>query len=328
MRARRHLAFSLLYWTLVVALCLGATELTVRTSGFLPVYTLQPKAIRYALRFQLDDDLLYRFLPDPQSSINALGFRDEKFSAKAPGTRRVIVIGDSFPTGLFVAPQQTFAKQLQALLPGSEVLNLGVQGYGPDQELVTLRKFGAPLAPDAIVWSLFPANDFNDLIKNRLLRSTPTGALETVRPNAVAAELPALRSLMLARFLSTGRFLSEQSESRLHPLLFVDSEAPQPVSEDTISLFRGVASAFKAEANNLKASLLAVIIPSREQAEANDRGSMSLNQEMISALNASGVPFVDLSDSFLGHPELYSVEEHHFNAAGHRAAAAAIAARM
>lgn len=328
MRGSRPVVVSLIYWALVVVLCAAMTEASVRSWGFLPVYMLQTKGIPYSLRFKLDEELLYRFLPDASHSINELGFRDGQFAAKAPGTKRVVVIGDSFAAGLFVPLEETFPKQLQALTPTSEVLNLGVQGYGPDQELLTLRRLGSKLAPDTIIWSLFPSNDFNDLIKNRLLEESPDGGVMAAKPNAVTAELPAFRSLMLARFFATGHFLPQAAESRLQPLLFVDSEAPEPVREDTVVLFQAIATAFKEEASNLKAKLLAVVIPSLEEAQSNDKESMFLNQAMISRLNECGVPFVDLSESFLGHPELYTSEEHHFSAAGHRAAAAAIAARM
>lgn len=325
MRRPRPFAATLMYWLLVALLCAAVAEASVRAWGFLPAYALHAKGIPYALRFRLDDSLLFRFLPDAEHSINAQGFRDRAFSATRGGMRRAVVVGDSFPAGLFVKLEETFPKRLQGLLGSTEVLNLGVQGYGPDQELLVLRRYGKALRPDVVIWSLFPANDYNDLIKNRLFEVASGGELVAAEPNAVSAELPLLRASMLARLLWAGRFLPAEAEARLQPLLFVDSEAPTPVNAQTISLMRAIAEAFRKEAESLHASLLAVVIPSIEQAQKDAPADTSLNQATAALLHDAGIPVVDLSAPFSGHPELYTPEEHHLSAAGHTAAAAEIA---
>lgn len=327
MRAPRSLPATIIYWVVVALLCVAVGEASVRAWGFLPVYAFQAKGIPYTLRFKLDEDLLFQFLPDPEHSINSLGFRDHSLMPKDSAKKRILVVGDSFPAGLFVSPEDTFPKRLEELLPRSEVLNLGVQGYGPDQELLVLRKYGAALTPDAVIWSIFPSNDYNDLIKNRLFVQSSKGELVTSKPNAVGAELPLLRSSMLVRFLLNKRFLPEDAEARLQPLLFVDSEAPAPVGAGTISLMKAVARNFKAEAAALNATLLAVVIPSMEQSQQGASAEHSLNQATVSLLKESGIAVVDLSAVFAGHPEFYTAEEHHLSVVGHQAAAAEIARR-
>lgn len=325
MRAVRSRLATIIYWMVVLLLCAAVGEASVRIWGFLPVYSFQAKGIPYSLRFQLDEQLLFRFLPEPSHSINKLGFHDQNFVAKSGDKKRFIVIGDSFPAGLFVAPEETFPKRLEVLLPDTEALNLGVQGYGPDQELLILRRYGKALKPDVVVWSLFPSNDYNDLIKNRLFEESPSGKLLAVEPNAVSAELPLLRTSMLARFFLNKRFLSRESEERLQPLLFVDSEAPAPVSKSTISLMRAIAESFKAEVAELNATLLALVIPSMEQARNAVATDGSLNQKTVSLLQSAGISVVDLSAHFIGHPEFYTEQEHHLSVAGHGAAAVEIA---
>ncbi len=64
--------------------------------------------------------------------INAHGLRDREFSLKpAPGTHRILCLGDSFTFGYGVLPEDSYPKQLEALLhdryPGKkfEVINGG-----------------------------------------------------------------------------------------------------------------------------------------------------------------------------------------------------------
>lgn len=316
----------LLYWLLVATLCVLALEASIRSYGILPVYGLRAKGIPYLLRFRLDPQILFTFLADPNHGINALGFRDKSFNtAPSPQKRRILVIGDSFPAGLFVTPEQTFPKRLEEYVAQTEVLNLGVQGYGPDQELLILRQYGHALKPAAIVWSIFPANDYNDLIKNQLFEVTPSGEIALTKQNAVSALLPTLRASMFLHLLLHGRLLPAATEERLQPLLFVDSEAPTAVTSTTIALMRGIVRAFQRDTAALQATLRAVVIPSLQQVQRAPGGELALHQTTVSILREAGVPTVDLYPSFVGHPELYTSEEHHLSEAGHQAAAKEIA---
>jgi lysophospholipase L1-like esterase len=94
---------------------------------------------------------------------NALGFRDEEHGPKAPGVTRVAVLGDSFVFGSGVGQDETLTRRLAALLgPGYDVVNLGVPGYGTDQALLTLRRFGPRLSPDVVLAGFF----WNDVMEN------------------------------------------------------------------------------------------------------------------------------------------------------------------
>lgn len=84
---------------------------------------------------------------------NSAGMRglDEFTEQPADGTTRIVLIGDSFAFGEEVADHETFAHQLEELLPQVEVLNLGVHGYGHDQMLVYLREEGLRYHPDIVI---------------------------------------------------------------------------------------------------------------------------------------------------------------------------------
>ncbi|MEO8196418.1 MAG: SGNH/GDSL hydrolase family protein [Thermoanaerobaculia bacterium] len=78
------------------------------------------------------------------------GAREVAFE-KTPGTLRIAIFGDSFTFGEDVSDDETFAHQLELLLPGTEVLNFGVHGYGHDQELLYLREALPLYHPDVVL---------------------------------------------------------------------------------------------------------------------------------------------------------------------------------
>ena len=99
---------------------------------------------------------------------NSLGFRDPRdYSlAKAPGTFRILVLGDSVTFGhgaLFETSYPYLLEQrLREWRPGVkwEVWNLGVPGYNTAQELAYLYEVGGRYAPDLVIVGVF-LNDFS-----------------------------------------------------------------------------------------------------------------------------------------------------------------------
>lgn len=89
---------------------------------------------------------------------NARGIRggQEFGDEKPPGVFRVVVLGDSFTFGEEVGDDETFAHQLQTMIPNSEVLNLGIHGYGHDQMLLYLKEEGVRYHPDVVLLGFMP----------------------------------------------------------------------------------------------------------------------------------------------------------------------------
>jgi lysophospholipase L1-like esterase len=110
--------------------------------------------------------------------INSLGYRDrERTQTKPPGSYRIAVFGDSMTEGMQVNLDQTFCQVLEERLSQRgrpcEVLNLGISGYGPLQELLLAREELPRLKPDCVVLALFLDNDIADSHPN--LRATGPG---------------------------------------------------------------------------------------------------------------------------------------------------------
>lgn len=89
---------------------------------------------------------------------NAAGMRaDRDFAhARTPGVRRIVLVGDSYTMGATVADADAFAAVLgREHLPGWEVLNLGVSGYGVDQAVRLFELEGAAYRPDIAVLGFY-----------------------------------------------------------------------------------------------------------------------------------------------------------------------------
>jgi hypothetical protein len=94
-------------------------------------------------------------------TINAAGQRGPLYpTARKPGTRRMVILGDSQAWGDGVEDNETFAALLDHSMP--EVLNFSCPGYGTDQELLVLDQIAARYAPDVVLVALFVGNDFLD----------------------------------------------------------------------------------------------------------------------------------------------------------------------
>lgn len=86
---------------------------------------------------------------------NADGLRDRDYGRKAPGARRVLVLGDSFTYGSGVADEAApFPRVIERTL-GVEVLNGGLPASLPGQWLRLWRGAGRRFEPDAVVIVFF-----------------------------------------------------------------------------------------------------------------------------------------------------------------------------
>ncbi len=104
--------------------------------------------------------------------VNAEGLRGPETTVEKPaGVRRVVVLGDSIAFGYWVADEDAFPRQLEAMLRGAgqpvEVLNFGVPGYNLDQEIEALRAKALAFAPDLVVVA-FCLNDLEGLFSYEL----------------------------------------------------------------------------------------------------------------------------------------------------------------
>jgi hypothetical protein len=95
-------------------------------------------------------------------TVNDDGYRGPGHPrAPTPGITRVVMLGDSVTFGTGVGDEETFSHLLDAR-PELEVLNLGVDGYGTDQELIRLEREGLAWRPQVVILNFCVRNDYFD----------------------------------------------------------------------------------------------------------------------------------------------------------------------
>lgn len=85
------------------------------------------------------------------------GFRNPAGVSKAD----VVFIGDSFTDAGSVPEEDTFVRKF-GLRSKLSVVNLGRGFYGPQQELIILKRFAFRYDPGLVVWQIFEGNDLTD----------------------------------------------------------------------------------------------------------------------------------------------------------------------
>lgn len=89
--------------------------------------------------------------------VDENGFRNEDGLTQA----ELVFIGDSYTEAAQVDESDTFVARVGSA-EGVRVANLGRGAYGPQQELVVLRRHAAGYAPEVVVWQFFEGNDLVD----------------------------------------------------------------------------------------------------------------------------------------------------------------------
>ncbi len=127
---------------------------------------------RMRQQFQYHPRVGYHFVPHLKArvpredgggylvSTNAQGFRcAHDFQATlVPGTRRVLLFGDSFTAGDGVSNAQRYGDVLESSLEHLEVYNFGIPGTGPDQHWLAYQEFAADLERDLLVIAVLVEN--------------------------------------------------------------------------------------------------------------------------------------------------------------------------
>ena len=154
-------------------------------------YRLKPGASAHYKTTEFETDIV----------INSSGVRDREVPAKPANERRIVVLGDSLVLSVQVDARETFCARLEKRLnaarqPGEpvwRVINAGVQGYGPVEELEFYRHVASRFQPDVVLVALFVGNDAMEA-SDAAARIFPQGTGAAVKTPAVpAANLEAVK---------------------------------------------------------------------------------------------------------------------------------------
>jgi lysophospholipase L1-like esterase len=255
--------------------------------------------------------------------INSHGFRGPETSFDKPsGTRRIVVLGDSFVWGFGVEEADSFPALLQSALgPGNEVLNLGVSGYSTDQELLVYRNVGRRYQPDVVVL-VVASNDFaNNVLPvayvvygKPVFRRTGGGLELTNQPVPLAPWPERFLFSLASRSFLVNQLNRVREERRLGATMADGNRTPAASPAER---------PFPAsEAEHVTLELINRI---REEAEADGaRFVLVLVDDIYGgrnfrrALEERGLEALALDDVMAGHPGPLHIEDGlHWNPEGH-----------
>lgn len=102
-------------------------------------------------------------------NTNSKGLRGKKdFSYTKNNERlRILILGDSFTFGDEVSDDETYSHYLQEMLPHTEVINMGVHGYGHDQMLILFKEEGVKYQPDIVILGFLQLDMSRNLLEFR-----------------------------------------------------------------------------------------------------------------------------------------------------------------
>lgn len=165
---------------------------------------------------------------------NSLGFRDtrEYSLTKAPGTFRIMMLGDSVTFGHGALNETSYPFLLEQRLrewrPDVkwEVWNLGIPGYNTAQELAYLNEVGERYQPDLVIVGFFP-NDFTGFEPNMhpgVIDRAASAVMRTMQRSVYSTELYK-RIYLTLRFRFTE---SKENQQRLEHLETEDALLGKP----------------------------------------------------------------------------------------------------
>jgi hypothetical protein len=234
---------------------------------------------------------------------NALGFRGTEHEIES-GSRGVAFLGDSYTFGHGVSDDETFPSVLAERLNLSQCCNLAMPAFSLGQMWLTLRKYGLPLRPSAVVVSFI----FDDFYREgayhelgrwfrrpvfRLENGAPVPMTETNRPGAVY------------------RLIAQQTKLYAASIRLENALLKRITIGPTWALNRAIFAAMRDDCRAAGIPFLVVYLP--------QKGLPQTLPWMAAEFANLDIDFIDLSRQLPPAPRhLYFREDLHMNAAGNR----------
>jgi len=249
--------------------------------------------------------------------MNSHGWRDAETTWEKPAdTRRLIVLGDSFAFGVGVDHGKRFSEGIEERAQGLEVLNLGMNAIGPDQELLVLEHDGLRYGPDVVLCALFLGNDFEDVRRSR------NGSWEKPWFRLVAGELELVepRPSWDIR-LRTSCYLGEIAYRLVESWAPSRTSAPDWEGVDSTPLVLALLERMREQSEQALARFAVLVIHARPCSGVD---AEPWTRSFLDLLDARGFSIIDtrveLSEETPGGTQFH-LTDGHWNVEGHRRAA-------
>jgi hypothetical protein len=313
--------------------------------------------------FEGDSAIGYRLKPGARTTfstpefvtdiaINQAGVRDdEEIGPKRADERRIVILGDSLVLSVQVPFRDTFGEKLEAQLnargdgPRHRVVNAGVQGYGPVEELLLFRRLVRDVQPDLVLVSVFVGNDAEEAVTSQPKLDPHRPAADALRESFVTRLRRLVRRSMVLqvfrlRVLSaTERFRSTSGPPE--PPLQSYAAAPAPRIAEGIRITTDVIRDLAREAEAAGARTAVVLMPARFQLDDADYGRLreivrqsggalvrdAATERFAASLSSLSLPVIDLLPPLRAAPpgpDLFFQGNVHLTLRGHQVVAGAL----
>ena len=308
----RSLLAGLLFLLITVGLLEGALRLTVDSAALYRGLSLYPQLNRkkferdFSARYTDKENKLNTDTFDPHLGwdfdIDGDRIRGNEIhrTEKVPGHYRIVTIGDSFTYGTDVEANDSFPASLQKRLCNTEVLNMGVPGYGIDQAVLKYLAHGSAYAPDVVILGIF-VDDYErasvpfHAFSKPWLQPTGDGSYRLANQPVPEpqAELDRIRNEQSGEFYSFA-FLHNLS---MQIRTLIDGKGP---AFDRID--GGIAHILKllqAELRSTGSQLLIVQIPSGDMfTRPNTSWEQAVSKRLKAIYQRLNIHYIDLSSAF------------------------------
>ncbi|HEX6973460.1 MAG TPA: hypothetical protein VF147_03615, partial [Vicinamibacterales bacterium] len=276
---RQRLRRAAIFLAIVVAQ-FGLFELALRSWGS------SEAAPAFQGLFTGDEATGYRLKPNARTrfttsefetdiAINSQGVRDdEDIGPKPANERRIVILGDSLVLSVQVPFKDTFGELLEQRLNAGQsrvhyrVINAGVQGYGPVEDLLFFRHVAKAFQPDLVITTLFVGNDAEEAVTSEPRLSTDGRAAVatitegfTTRLRRLVRRSMVLQILRLRVVSATERFTTRLAPPE--PPLQSYAANPAPRIAHGIDVTRQCVETIAREASSVGARSAIVLMPGR-----------------------------------------------------------------
>lgn len=291
--------------------------------------------------------------------INSRGFRDrERPREKPAGVRRLVLLGDSFAWGYGLSAAERLSELLEASLPGTEVINLGLAGTSTDQQCLVLEREGLGYSPDGAILLVHDTDIWHNSLKANYGRPKPHFVLLGEKLELRGFPVPREQSPGAGEWPAAGEEARKSglksffgAHSRLYRLLADRIKSFPPLrkvlqgagavddsydSAYNVELTGRIVTRMRDSARKAGAKdFLVILVPSKELVKFHSGsylfpGADLARREEESAalarvLREAGIPVLDLGEEFVqlsrAGEELYFLSDNHWNARANAIAA-------
>lgn len=308
-------------------------------------YRLRPNARTHYVTSEFATDI----------AINAEGVRDSRdIGPKPPNERRIVVLGDSLVLSVQVQEEQTFCRLLEDRLnrDGGEityrVINAGVQGYGPVEELLFFRQIAKTFEPDLVIETIFVGNDAEEAVTSASkLRPSAAPLAQAVTDSVVDRLRRIVRRSMVLQVLRlrvvtiTDRLANWWSPPE--PVLQSYAAKPAGRIAEGLQIAKQCVHDIAHDAGDAGARTAVLLMPARFQVDDADYGRLKTTVEQMggelvrdgastrfnAALEALPLPRMDALTALRAAPpgpDLFFQQTVHLTPRGHQVVAKALEA--